>query len=206
MGKFKFRNKLNQKRPNQLTPTNEGKGSEKIFKFNLQVVRQQNNYATFATVKEKIIHRAQVELKQGHNVKVALETNQNPNFDTDKPHLDIIDIEEIMAENDDVDKDKAKFYTPTREPTEKEKRKLDLVQERYNKAFDNAFERFEARKETFKENMKKIYMKIFDKYCTPTMQNRLQQHPKFATNCWTFWSNTKMSPSLCHFKINPIRR
>ena len=25
-------------------------------------------------------------------------------------------------------------------------------------------------------------MKIFDEYCTPTMQNRLQQHPKFATD------------------------
>ena len=155
MGKFKFRNKPNQKPSNQLTPTNKGKGSEKIFKFNPQVVGQRNNYATFATVKEKIIRRAQVELEQGHDVKVALETNKTPNFDTDKPHLDIIDIEEIMAENDSVDKDEAKFYTPTREPTEKERRKLELVQEGYNKAFNNAFERSEARKEMFKENMKK---------------------------------------------------
>ena len=107
-------------------------------------------------MKEKIIHCAQVELEQGHDVKVALENNQTPNFDADKPHLEIINIEEIMAESNGVDKDKAKFYTPSREPTEKEKRKLELVQERYNKAFDNAFERFEDRKETFKENMKKF--------------------------------------------------
>ena len=120
------------------------------------MVGQQNNYATFATVKEKIIRRAQVELEQGHDVKVALENNQTPNFEADKPHLEIINIEEIMAERDGVDKDEKTFYTPSREPTKKEKRKLELVQERYNKAFDNAFERFEDRKETFKENMKKF--------------------------------------------------
>ena len=27
--------------------------------------------------------------------------------------------------------------------------------------------------------MKKIYMKIFRKYCTPSMQHHLQQHPDF---------------------------
>ena len=95
MRKFKFRNKPNQKSPNQSTPTNDGKGPEKIFKFNPQVVGQQNNYATFATVKEKIIRRAQVELDQGHDVKTALESNQTPNFDANKPHLEIIDIEAV---------------------------------------------------------------------------------------------------------------
>ena len=87
-----------------------------------------------------------------------------------------------MAESDGVHKDEVKFYTPSQEPTEKERRKLELVQERFNKAFDNAYERFENRKEIFKENMKKIYMKIYDEYCTTTMQNRLQQHPQFTTN------------------------
>ena len=108
-----------------------------------------------------------------------------------------------MAENDGVDKDEAKFYTPTHEPTEKEKRKLELVQERYNKAFDNAFKRFKARKETFKENMKKIYMKIFDEYCTPIMQNRLQQHPRFATDLVDDLIETlKTIEMLIH---NPVR-
>ena len=133
-------------------------------------------------MKEKIIRRAQVELEQGHDIKVALESGKSPDFDSDKPHLEIIEIEEIMAESDGVNKDEVKFYTPSREPTEKEKRKLELVQERFNKAFDNAYERFENRKETFKENMKKIYMKIYDEYCTTAMQNRLQQHPQFNTN------------------------
>ena len=27
--------------------------------------------------------------------------------------------------------------------------------------------------------MRKTFMKIFDKYCTPDMQNRLQQHPEY---------------------------
>ena len=159
MGKFKFKNKPNQKSNQQASSNNDKKTLDKVFKFSPQVVGQKNNFAIFATVKEKIIRRAQVELEQGHDIKVALESRKSPDFDSDKPHLEIIEIEEIMAESDGVDKDEVKFYTPTREPTEKEKRKLELVQERFNKAFDNAYERFENRKEIFKENMKKIYMK-----------------------------------------------
>ena len=54
MGKFKFKNKPNQK-SNQHTPSNnDKKTSDKIFKFSPQVVGQKNNFATFATVKEKI--------------------------------------------------------------------------------------------------------------------------------------------------------
>ena len=113
MGNFKFKNKPNQK-PTQNTPSNNNKKTlERTFKFSPQVVGQKNNFATFATVKEKIIRRAQAELEQGHNVKVALESGGIPNFNDDKPHLEIIEIEEIMAENDCVDKDKAKFYIPT---------------------------------------------------------------------------------------------
>ena len=40
-------------------------------------------------------------------------------------------------------------------------------------------ERLKDRREAYDENMKKIFMKIFDEYCTPTMQNRLQQHPDY---------------------------
>ena len=84
-----------------------------------------------------------------------------------------------MAETDEVETDELEFYTPSREPTEKELRKLALVQDRHNKAFDNAYDCFEERKENYMENMRKICMKIFDEYCTPAMQNRLQQHPEF---------------------------
>ena len=70
MGKFKFKNIPNQKLTHH-TPTNEDKkSSDKIFKFNPQVVGQRNNFAVFATVKEKTIRCAQVELEQGHDVKV----------------------------------------------------------------------------------------------------------------------------------------
>ena len=86
---------------------------DKVFKFSPQVVGQKNNFATFATVKEKIIRRTQVELEQGHNIKVALESGKIPSFENEKPHLEIIEIEEIMAESDGVDKDEAKFYNPT---------------------------------------------------------------------------------------------
>ena len=98
MGKFKFKNKPNQKSNQQAPSNNDKKTSDKIFKFSPQVVGPKNNFATFATVKEKIIRRAQVELEQGHDIKVALESGKSPDFDNDKPHLKIIEIEEIMAE------------------------------------------------------------------------------------------------------------
>ena len=53
MGKFKFENKPNQKSNQQAPSNNDKKTSEKIFKFSPQVVGQKNNFATFATVKEK---------------------------------------------------------------------------------------------------------------------------------------------------------
>ena len=53
------------------------------------------------------------------------------------------------------------------------------MQDCYNKAFDNAYNRFGERKENYMDNMRKTFMKIFDEYCTPAMQNRLQQHPDF---------------------------
>ena len=80
MGKFKFKNKPNQKSNQQTPSNNEKKTSDKIFKCSPQVVGQKNNFATFATVKEKIIRRAQVELEQGHDIKVALESGKSPDF------------------------------------------------------------------------------------------------------------------------------
>ena len=108
---------------------------------------------------EKTIWHAKVELKQGHDVKAAFETGKAPDFDREKTHLEIIKIEEIMAENGWVNKDEAKFYTPSHGPMEKEKRKLALVQERYNKVFDNAYKIFENQKEISRENMKKCTWK-----------------------------------------------
>ena len=107
-------------------------------------------------------------------------------FDSMKPELEIVDIKEIMAETDGIDE---ALYTPDRQPTKKEKRKLAVIQERHNKAFDSALERLEDQREQYDENMKKIYMKIFDEYCTPAMQHRLQQHPDFNNQlkddpCW----------------------
>ena len=45
-----------------------------------------------------------------------------------KPELEIIDIDEIMAESDGICEEDMPMYTPDRAPTEKEKRKLLVVQ------------------------------------------------------------------------------
>ena len=41
---------------------------------------------------------------------------------------------------DGVKVDEMEFYTPSRQPTEKELQKLALVQDCHNKAFDNAYD------------------------------------------------------------------
>ena len=177
---IKIKNKSKGKKPkSNNTTTEKQKERGKIYKFSPQVVGQKNEYATFASIKEKIIRRAQVELSQGYDVKWSLEEGKEIDFDQIKPELEIIDIEEVMAETNGISEDDYATYTPDRQPTKKEKRKLAVIQEQHNKSYDNAMERLEDQKEIYDENMKKIYMKIFDEYCTTTMQNRIQQHPDF---------------------------
>ena len=103
MARIKIKNKSIGKKPEPTTTTNEKqKEGGKIYKFSPQVVGQKNEYATFASIKEKIIRRAQVELSQGYDVKRSLEEGKEIDFDQMKPELEIIDIEEVMAETDGV--------------------------------------------------------------------------------------------------------
>ena len=179
MGRIIIKNKSKGKKPEPTTTTEKHKEGGKIYKFSPQVVGQKNGYATFASIKEKIIQRAQVELPQGYNVKRSLKEGKEIDFDLMKPKLEIINIKEIMAESDGIGKENYATYTPDRQPTEKEKWRLAVIQERHNKSYNNALERLEDQRETYDENMKKIFIKIFDEYCTSTMQNWLQQHPNF---------------------------
>ena len=156
MARIKIKNKTKGKKSELPTTQNEKhKEGGKIYKFAPQTVGQKNEYATFATIKEKIIRRAQVELSQGYDVKRSLEEGKEIDFDLMKPELEIIDIEEIMAETDGISEEGYAAYTPDRQPTDKEKRRLAVIQERHNKSYDNALERLEDRREIYDKNMKK---------------------------------------------------
>ena len=121
MARFKIKSKSKPKNNSPSTSSlNDPSKNTRIFKFAPQVVGQKHSYATFATIKEKIIQRAQVELDQGYDVKHSLESGKFIDFENKKPHLEIIEIEEIMAEMDEVEVDEMEFYTPSRQPTEKE--------------------------------------------------------------------------------------
>ena len=118
MARIKIKSRSKGKKPDQTPSTEKTKEDGKIYKFSPQVVGQKNEYATFASIKEKIIRRAQVELTQGYDVKVSLEEEKTIDFDQMKPELEIIDIEEIMAKANGIDKI---LYTPDQQPTNKEK-------------------------------------------------------------------------------------
>ena len=122
MARIKVKTKSKNKKIDQQSTTTNNKTKEigKIYKFSPQVIGQKNEYATFASIKEKIIRRAQVELSQGYDVKLSLEKGQEMDFDSMKPELEIVDIKEIMAETDGIDE---ALYTPDRQPTKKEKPK-----------------------------------------------------------------------------------
>ena len=125
MARIKIKSRSKGKKPDQTPSNGKTKEDGKIYKFSPQVVGQKNEYVTFASIKEKIIRRAQVELTQGYNVKVSLEEGKTIDFDQMKPELEIIDIEEIMAESDSVNEDNIRTYTPSRQPTNKEKRRYN---------------------------------------------------------------------------------
>ena len=112
MARIKIKSRSKGKKPDPTPLTDKAKEDGKIYKFSLQVVGQKNDYATFASIKEKIVRRAQVELTQGYDVKVSLEEGKTINFDQMKPELEIIDIEEIIAESDGVNEDEIGTYTP----------------------------------------------------------------------------------------------
>ena len=144
MARIRIKNKSKGKKPEPTTTTTEKhKEGGKIYKFSPQVVGQKNEYATFASIKEKIIRRAQVELLQGYDVKRSLEEGKEIDFDQMKPELEIINIEKVMAETDGISEENYATYTPDRQPTDKEKRKLAVIQERHNKSYDNAMKRLE---------------------------------------------------------------
>ena len=112
MARIKIKSRSKGKKPDPTPLTDKAKEDGKIYKFSLQVVGQKNDYATFASIKEKIVRRAQVELTQGYDVKVSLEEGKTINFDQMKPELEIIDIEEIMAKSDGINEDDIGTYTP----------------------------------------------------------------------------------------------
>ena len=147
MAHIKVKAKTKANKQEGASPKDDKKESGWIYKFSPHTVGQKNNYATFASIKEKIICRAQVELTQGYDVKISLEAGKYINFEDMKPELEIIDIKDIMAESDGVNDEDLPTYTPNRTPTNKEKRLL-VLQERHNKAYDNALECLEDCQET----------------------------------------------------------
>jgi hypothetical protein len=42
-------------------------------------------------------------------------------------------------------------------------------------------ERYLDRKDTLEQNLTKAYALIFSTYCNKTMQNRIEEHPKFES-------------------------
>jgi len=112
-------------------------------------------YHTFATVKESLVQYVQRTFEQGFDVARSLEDEEVIDLDQYEPVLNT-----SSESNDKI--------------REREDRAYELK-------FQDEIKRFNKRKEKLEENLKKAYSVIKKQYCSKTMENRIEEHPDFAS-------------------------
>ena len=132
---------------------NKSAKQEKEYLFAPKTQGQGNKYATFTSVKEKIVQEAQKKFKYGSDVAKSLKDGKLIDLSTSKPKM------KLSLETDSA--------------------KQKVEQRMYEIDYQEEVSRFLDRKTHLEENMKKIYTEIFTKYCTRSMQQRLEEHPDF---------------------------
>ena len=132
---------------------NKSVKAEKEYLFAPKTQSQNTKYASFASVKERIVQKAQKKYKYGSDVAKSLKDEKLVNLSKAKPQM--------------------KMSTKT----DAEEKKVE--QRMFEIDYQEEVSRFLDRKTHLEENMKKVYTKIFTKYCTRNMQQRLEEHPDF---------------------------
>ena len=135
--------------------SNKSVKAEKEYLFAPKTQGQNTKYASFASVKEKIVQEAQKKYKYGSDVAKSLKDEKLVDLSKDKPQMK-------MPSKTDADEKKV------------EQRMFEID-------YQEEVSRYLDRKTHLEENMKKAYTEIFTKYCTKTMQQRLEEHPDFST-------------------------
>ena len=113
---------------------------EKEYLFAPKTQGQGSKYATFTSMKEKIVQEAQKKFKYSSDVAKLLKDGKLIDLSTSKPKM-LLSLE-----------------------TDSAKQKVE--QRMYEIDYQEEVSHFLDRKTHLEENMKKIYTEIFTKYCT----------------------------------------
>ena len=118
---------------------------EKEYLFAPKTQGQGSKYATFTSVKERIVQEAQKKYKYGSDVAKLLKDGKLIDLSTSKPKM------KLSLETDSA--------------------KQKVEQRMYKIDYQEEVSRFLDRKTHLEESMKKIYTEIFTKYCTQNIQS-----------------------------------
>jgi hypothetical protein len=130
--------------------------SKKEYKFTPLDSTSSVAQASYASVKEHLLVYIQKEFETG-----------------------MLDIYDSIDKEEEIDLSKEKPVVQTSQSSD------DKVAEQENKAYQYDYRDdqkiYKQRVLTFKENLVKAHGLIWDDYMTTTMQNRIEQHPEYAS-------------------------
>ncbi len=124
------------------------------FKFVPQT-NNRGNYATFDTTREAIQAHVQEKFTNGYDVAMSLRDGQLIDFNKDKPKREISKI--------------------------KDKEKAAIEQAGFDIQYQEEMRLWLDRVNNVKEGMRKCCPLIKNTYCTRSMQQRLEEHPDYAS-------------------------
>ena len=120
-------------------------------------------YESYATVREHILQRIQKNYNSGYDIVIAIENGKEPDWDAKEPKMERAQPDTSIS--DLAERAKAQEF-------QQEMNKISY-QEKLGRHLDN--------KNEVKQGLLKAYTEIFMNFCTKSMQQRLEEHPDFAT-------------------------
>ena len=120
-------------------------------------------YETYATVREYILQRIQKNYDSGYDIVQAIKDGKDKDWDAIEPIMEMAQPDSNISDAD-------------------EREKNQQFQQDMNKiAYQEKLGRHLDRKREVEQGLLKAYTKIYMNFCTKTMQQRIEEHPDFAT-------------------------
>jgi hypothetical protein len=136
--------------------TGRTEGGSKEMKFSTATATNNTKqYASFTSVKDHIVEMVQKKFKNGSLVARSIKDDKKYDMDSIKPSRKL----SVLPDRD-------------------EKR---IEQDGFDIEYTQSIRRHGDKCDEFEENLKKAYTVIRSDFCTTTMQQRIEEHPQFAS-------------------------
>ena len=142
---------------------NKRKGKD--YKFAMQEQAQRGNYATFNSVKEKVVTYVQKTFEFGRDISTAIRDGKKFDPNTKQPT-----------------RKKYKIQAGATETAEERTTRVLMEadgQKAHDIMYDSEVKHWLKRKYAYKENKAMVFALIMNDYCTSAMKNRIQEHPDY---------------------------